>query len=145
MALITKKRFSVEERPEVKALWGLFRAIPRLRVRADEDGTPIGWSCREAWARDKLYPVGSDRLGLYVERATVNGFKATVRALRRKLVILEEMLGDQDGILFFAWDQAVKLPQFFRRVGVPGNIERLKGARQSKDGAPVSTNPKNSI
>jgi hypothetical protein len=99
-----------------EAVQARFRAIPKLRVERDQDDThrAIQGRKRPSYA-DHLYPHSDSLIALYVERPSRYHFKCAIRRYKRMINVQEEFLGDQDGILFFSWDQVHKLRKFHKK------------------------------
>jgi hypothetical protein len=76
------------------------------------DGCAIAVSRVKGRHRDHLYFHGPSKVGLYVERKTRLAFTSAIAWYRSRTTVLEEQLGDFDGILVIS---AEKLPRTFFR------------------------------
>ncbi len=110
-----------------------FRALSRLRVRLDEDRTPIARpsSRNRRLAKDHLYFHGPWVLGIYYERET----ERQARAARRYWIARCERVvggpeGDFDGIVLFRPRTRGDVPRCFfggNHKGNPSNFRSTPG------------------
>lgn len=115
MTLTSKDTDCVDPGNLDPGLDGRLKEIKRLRTRQDSDFTWIAYSLWKSWKRDHVFVQSKDLLGIYVERPTKVQFGQAIRQLRKKLHVKDELLGDQDGILYFPWKDLPKLKQFHKQ------------------------------